>query len=174
MRIAKICIVLGIVFLLGAGGFFGYNYYLNKKAADASAAILATMLEDKTFWVDGIEYIGYLGIPSQGLTLPVMADLDNLDLNLAPCKFSGNAKEDNLVIAGHNYVAHFGKLFNLQVGDDVTFTDADQKITNYKVAYIETLSENDAEQMVNSDYDLTLYTCTLDRMHRLTIRCNRI
>ena len=173
-RIAKICITLGIILLLGAGGFLGYTYYQNYKAEQASADIMQTILEDKTFWVDGIEYIGYLGIPSQGLTLPVMADIENLDLNLAPCKFAGNVKEDNLVIAGHNYVAHFGKLFNLVGGEDITFTDADQNVIQYKVVAIEMLDENETDRMVNSDYDLTLYTCTLDRVHRLTIRCNRV
>ena len=174
MRIAKICIVVGVILLICAGSLFGYNYYQNMKAEKASAEILNTILEDKTFWVDGIEYIGYLGIPSQGLTLPIMADINNLDLNLAPCKFSGNVKEDNLVIAGHNYVAHFGKLFNLVVGDDITFTDADQEVINYKVVNIEMLGENETERMMKSEYDLTLYTCTLDRLHRLTIRCNRV
>lgn len=144
------------------------------KAEEASAEILNTILKDKTFWVDGIEYIGYLNIPSQELTLPIMADIANLDLNLAPCKFSGNLKENNLVIAGHNYVAHFGKLFNLVVGDDLSFTDADQNIIHYKVASIEMLRENETERTIKNNYDLTLYTCTLDRVHRLTVRCNRV
>ena len=173
-RIAKLCIALGLLMILFAAGLFGYNYWENKKAEESANAILQTMLEEHTFWVDGIEYIGYLGIPSQGLTLPVMADIENLDLNLAPCRDYGTVKEDNLVIAGHNFVAHFGKLFNLHVGDAVNFTDADGKVTDYTVAAIETLGEDESERMTESGYDLTLYTCTLDGHHRLAVRCEKV
>ena len=30
------------------------------------------------------------------------------------------------------------------------------------------------DEMINNDFDLTLYTCTTDGMNRITIRCNMI
>ena len=39
---------------------------------------------------------------------------------------------------------------------------------------IEVLEPTDIEEMINSEFDLTLYTCTSDSMRRIAVRCNRI
>ena len=39
---------------------------------------------------------------------------------------------------------------------------------------MEILGSTDVEEMINNDFDLTLYTCTSDSQKRVTIRCNRI
>ena len=36
------------------------------------------------------------------------------------------------------------------------------------------LDAYDVEEMIAGDYHLTLFTCTKDRQHRMTIRCNMI
>ena len=44
----------------------------------------------------------------------------------------------------------------------------------YEVVTIEVLKPNQVSEMINNDYDLTLYTCTNDGQNRITVRCNKI
>ena len=75
--------------------------------------------------VDGIAYIGVLEIPDLGLNLPVASNWSYPLLRQTPCRYTGSAYTNDLVIAAHNYDKHFGGLKNLQIGDSVTFTDMD-------------------------------------------------
>jgi sortase A len=124
--------------------------------------------------IDGYGYIGSLSFPTMKLDLPVMETWDYKRLKIAPCRYSGSAKTDNLVIAAHNYSRHFGSLKSLQKGDKVYFTDMDNKTYTYEVAETETLAPTAIDEMINSAYDLTLFTCTYGGKSRVTVRCTRV
>lgn len=124
--------------------------------------------------IDGIGYIGILRIPALGLELPVIDSWSYPGLKIAPCRYTGSAYLDNLVIAAHNYQAHFGKLKNLLPGDAITFTDMDGNVFTYAVATLETLPPTAIEEMTDAGYDLTLFTCTLGGASRVTVRCERV
>lgn len=123
--------------------------------------------------IDGYGYIGYLSIPVLELELPVMSEWDYTRLKIAPCRYSGSTRTDDLVICAHNYTRHFGTLKNLQAGDLVSFTDMDGVTITYKVVEIETLQPAQVSELVESDYDLTLFTCTYGGKARVTVRCDR-
>ena len=123
--------------------------------------------------IDGFEYIGFVGIPKLGLELPVMADWSEYRLKIAPCRYSGDLYDDDLVIMAHNYKVHFKNLDKLQAGDTVTFTDMDAVTTEYQVAALDMLHETDIEQMTAGEYDLTLFTCSYSGSSRITVRCDR-
>lgn len=38
----------------------------------------------------------------------------------------------------------------------------------------EEIGSTDIKEMVESDFDLTIYTCTNDNLRRVTVRCNRV
>ncbi len=124
--------------------------------------------------IDGYDYIGYLSIPAIALELPVMSDWDDTRLKIAPCRQYGSVDGKDLVIAGHNYTSHFGALKKLSAKDLVYFTDVEGNCTAYQVATSEILEPEQIEEMKNSPWDLTLYTCTIDGAHRVTIRCMKI
>ena len=67
--------------------------------------------------VGDYEYIGVLDLPALNLSLPIMSDWDYERLKMAPCRQFGSAATDDLVIAGHNYINHFGSLGMLKAGD---------------------------------------------------------
>jgi len=123
--------------------------------------------------IDGFEYIGFVGIPKLGLELPVMSDWSEYRLKVAPCRYSGDLYDDDLVIMAHNYKVHFKNLDKLQAGDTVTFTDMDAVTTEYQVAALDMLHETDIEQMTAGEYDLTLFTCSYSGSSRITVRCDR-
>ena len=124
--------------------------------------------------MDGIGYIGTLRIPALELELPVISEWSYPNLKIAPCRYVGSAYLNTLVIAAHNYQSHFGTLKNLSEGDAVTFTDMDGNLFCYEVTALETLPPTAIAEMTASDYDLTLFTCTLGGANRVTVRCDQV
>ena len=123
--------------------------------------------------IDGRNYIGVLDIPALGLSFPIISEWSYDALQIVPCRYSGSAYLDNLVIAGHNYRSHFASLPQLQPGDTVTFTDMDGNVFSYEVSSLETLSPYAVSDMTSGDWDLTLFTCTVGGQSRLAIRCDQ-
>lgn len=121
--------------------------------------------------VNGQRYIGVLNIPALSLELPVISAWSYPDLKIAPCRYSGSAYANDMVIAGHNYQSHFAKLETLSQGDAVVFTDVEGNVFPYKVVEMETLSPYAIEEMVSGDWDLTLFTCTVGGQSRVAVRC---
>lgn len=124
--------------------------------------------------INGYGYIGTLTIAELGLELPVMSEGDSQRLQIAPCRYTGSTRGENLVIMAHNYGVHFGNLSRLSVGSQVQFADMDGQIWNYRVAAMDVLAAEAVEEMTDGAYDLTLFTCAANRTHRVTVRCNRI
>lgn len=141
--------------------------------ADIPDYLLYPEIEMPTATLDGVEYIGLLKIPALDLELPVISTWNESLLKLAPCRYAGSAYLDDLVICAHNYRSHFGALKNVRIGDEVTFTDVDGNVFTYEVADMETLSATAIEDMINSDWELSLFTCTMGGKTRLAVRCQR-
>ena len=127
--------------------------------------------EMATISVDGYDCIGILSIPVLEVELPVFTGWSYKKLKIAPCHYYGSYKSNDLVIAGHNYNAHFGRLSELQPQDLIIFTDAEGTIHEYEVFLLETLMANATKEMISSGFDLSLYTCTPGGSNRVTVRC---
>ena len=123
--------------------------------------------------INGVDYIGTLSVPALGIELPVAADWNYPQLQKTPCRYHGSAYKDGLVLCAHNYQSHFGKLDTLNFGDKVIFTDMAGNVFEYEVADIEELNNKAVADMIAGDYALTLLTCTLSGMTRVTVRCVR-
>ncbi len=121
--------------------------------------------------IDGYEYIGTLAFPSMNCELPVMSSWSYAGLKIAPGRYSGTVYKNNAVIAAHNYTSHFGKLFDLEPGSVVIFTDIDGNEFVYEVIVQEVLAPTEIREMTESEYDLTLFTCTLGGSSRFAVRC---
>ena len=105
--------------------------------------------------------------------MPVAATWSFPALEISPCRHTGSVYNDNLVVAGHNYNTHFGVLFELQLGDIVTFTDVDGNAFTYTVRELTSVSPDDSDAVMNRGYALTLYTCNWDTTKRVTVFCER-
>lgn len=188
-KIGTICMVLGAVLVAAALSLFLWNQQ-EANTADAAAAGALTQVEAyiataetairapyspkmTEVEIDGYSYIGYVSLPTQALELPVISSWSYDKLKTAPCRYSGSTKTDDLVIAGHNYIRHFGPISNLVPGDLVYFTDMEGVTIAYEVTEVDTLAATAIEEMTNSGYDLTLFTCNYSGQARVTVRCNR-
>lgn len=190
-KIGFIFMGIGAVLVVAALALLLFNRAEDKNAGNAADEILPAVMaaieeplptgdedgEDEPEMtvvdIDGYGYIGYLTIPALDLKLPVMSEWDDTRLKTAPCRYYGSVKTNDLVIAGHNYDRHFGRLKNLRTGDNVFFTDMDGVTAAYEVTEVEELQPTEIGQMLESGYDLTLYTCTYGGQSRVTVRCSR-
>lgn len=189
--------LLGTVLIAAALSLFLYNRWDANRAGDAADAVLAVMeaeVEEKeeqaglvypdanremtVSLIDGYDYIGYVSVPSLGLTLPVMSEWSYPGLKIAPGRYSGSVFTDDLVIAGHNYARHFGPVKWLSIGTEVDFTDMDNRLWRYEVIAVETLQPTQVEEMTGKtdgdDWDLTLFTCNTGGQTRCAVRCARV
>ena len=123
--------------------------------------------------INGQPCIGYIEIPELNLELPVISDWSLAKLKVAPCRFYGTARENNLVIMAHNYKSHFGRLSTLSIGSQVVLTDMDGSAWNYQVVAIDILEPTEVDEMISGEYDLTLFTCTPGGKQRVTVRCDQ-
>lgn len=178
--------MLGVILLLGALSLWGYNAHQNKAAEKAAFAALETIKEESNRFsstverdgtavnvVDGNRYMGYVTLVEQNVQLPVHADCDLTLLETAPCRYTGTLGGNNLVICGHNYNSFFGPLLWMDYDEHVIFTDAKGISNQYIVESFETIAPEDVESMIESDFDLTLFTCTYGGTNRYAVRCNK-
>ena len=188
-----VCVVLGVVLLLAAGGLYGYNRYEDAHAGAEAQTVVADLQQKVSetadtgaeadsdpldpelpvVEIDGNEYVGEISIPAIGIDLPVMSEWSYPRLKIAPCRQFGSSRTDDLVIAAHNYESHFGKLSSLSEGDSVIFTDIDGIENQYVVSKIEVLDPHSVEEVEHSGYALVLYTCTYGGKTRVTVFCDR-
>lgn len=191
----KFCIILGILLGFAAGAWYLCNE-IDEQRAQHEAEIAMTEVqiavenarrneirrdgsanrvidEMQYIEVDGNRYIGYIHVPELNLSLPVQADWDMDKLKISPCRYSGSIVGGNLIIAGHNYKAHFSPLKTLREGAEIVFEDVQGKKITYTVSQILEIDGNDAQTMLgNSDsWDLTLFTCNYGGKKRVTLRC---
>lgn len=187
-KLGTIFMGTGAVLVLAAFSLFLWNQREARRAEASVEKVLPQIIEqmeaaddypdpydtDMTVVeIDGYGYIGYLSIPSLGLELPVMSEWDYQRLKIAPCRYAGAAKTNDLVIAAHNYARHFGMLSQLAAGDKVYFCDMDGVLAAYEVMEVVALKPTDVEEMTSGDYALTLFTCTYGGKSRVTVRCAR-
>ena len=179
----KSLLIVGILFVVMSMLLtihFEYEQVYSKiKSDDTMKQILNKTIDNKenikTIEINGLEYIGYLVIPSLELNLPVTKEYTPYSLKISPSIYYGSIESNNLVICGHAYRNIFGNLYKWPlIWDEGWVVDVNNKSYKYEVELIEELGSTDIKEMVESDFDLTIYTCTNDNLRRVTVRCNRV
>ncbi len=190
-KIGITLVVIGLCLILFAIGLLLYNNYENKRAQEQSDSIINSIVkiandskeknerdpfdeEMKVVDIDGYGYVGYLSMPELGLELPVMSEWDYARLRVAPCRYYGSTKTDNLVICAHNYRSHFGYIGRLSVDSAIAFTDMEGTKLTYTVTSVEILQPTDTELVKDTGDDLILYTCTYGGRTRVVVRCEKV
>lgn len=124
--------------------------------------------------VDGLKYIGIVNVPKLELSLPVQIDWDYDKLKQTPNLYKGNVYDDSMIIMAHSYRRHFGYISQLVPGDEITFTNVNGMVYRYAVTQILKIEGTDIDSMVQTDADITLFTCDYGGQNRVTIRGTRI
>ena len=197
--LGMICMILGTVLIASALSLFIFNKKearsAKQMAQDALVTLVGEMEEQQEMAVsgelilsegethsaklnmdvieiDGNRYVGFVSLPTLGLELPILAEWDYDLLQLAPCLYSGTTYTNDMVLMAHNYESHFGRIDELEIGDEVLFTDVSGGVLRYEVVARDVLAPTAVEEMTAGAYDLTLFTCTYGGAQRVTIRCD--
>ena len=118
----------------------------------------------------GYHMIGSIRVPAVDVHLPVMSSWSEKLLKIAPCRYMGSLPEPGMIIMGHNYRSHFTPLHKAEVGDEVIFEDVEGKLYRFRIADIQILHRTEGEKL-ESEYPLTLFTCTPGGLERRILRC---
>ncbi len=194
-QISRILIVLGVLSLCAAAALAAYNLWDERRAGQQSKQVVNALQEEveqkeedseipdyvldpqmdlPSYTLDGTTYIGILDMPTIQLSLPVNNEFTYQNLKASPCRYQGSPYTDDLIVCAHNYRGHFGEIELLHMWDRLTFTDMSGNVFTYEVRALEVIGGTQVEQMIDTEYDLTLFTCTLDGQSRVTIRCERV
>ncbi len=206
MRAVKIsCMAIGTALLLAALFLVLHNVAEDRKGGEQAEAVLSWLEQEipeytptettltaeqydlyasfeehipemETIERDGIAYVGYVTVPALDVVLPVQSTWSMEALKTSPCRYAGNLYADDLVLCAHNYSSHFGRIHELQSGDDILFTDAKGQVHPFRVVDVEQYPGTAVEDVTfgNADeWDLTLFTCTLDGQSRVTVRAEK-
>lgn len=183
---SKILILIGFIFILISFSLIIYNKYEDKKAGkkaketvDKIEEKLSTIKDEKIdeikiINIDGYDYIGKINIPVLNLELPIMSDWDYKKMKISPCRYYGSFITNDLVICAHAYQNFFANIKTLKQKDKLILTDMLNNEYIYEVELVEVLSSYEIKEMIESEFDLTLFTCTDDNQNRITVRLNRI
>lgn len=186
-KISKYLIILGILFILFSFYLFVKSKYEEFNTNKKSTEVLNIIENNKESYdivlnneslnvinIDGYDYIGMIEFPNLNIKLPIMSDTSYDKLSISPCLYYGSILTNDAVICAHDYINQFGKIDNLVQDDIVIITDVLGNTYVYKVVLTEELNPTDIEKMVNSEFDLTLYTCSYGALKRITVRLNRV
>lgn len=180
--------VLGLILIISGLGLAFYNIVLTNKADEKSKEVIQELpQEDKDLPyeevdlnipvknIDGIDFIGRLQIPAINKDLPITADWSYDLMRSYPNRYKGKTYDEPLIIMAHNFKSHFGDLPQLKNKDKIIFVDVLGRKITYEVVAMEIIDGYDVEDMVDTNYDLSLFTCNIwDRTTRFTIRANKI
>ena len=177
-------VAAGALLLLAGALLAGQNLLTERRAARQTADLLAAVETRIAAPADlpapevtgdpwaGYEVIGVVGLPDLGLSLPVLADYTQDLLAVAPCRYTDDLalEPGQLVVAGHNYRTHFGRLGELAPGSRITWQNLDGVTYTYTVTEVTEIDAGDREALEQGDWDLTLFTCDVTRTRRILVR----
>ena len=183
-RPRRLLVAAGALLLLAGALLAGQNLLTERRAARQTADLLAAVETRIAAPADlpapevtgdpwaGYEVIGVVGLPDLGLSLPVLADYTQDLLAVAPCRYTDDLalEPGQLVVAGHNYRTHFGRLEELAPGSRITWQNLDGVTYTYTVTEVTEIDAGDREALEQGDWDLTLFTCDVTRTRRILVR----
>lgn len=193
MRSRNIYFLIGTLCILVAAFIFVKNTFEDYKVNQTTQSITEQLIQDKddpsnekgrylknpkmempVKEIDGYEYIGYVKIKRLGLKLPIMSSWSYEKIKISPARYQGSVYEDNMVLLAHNYHAHFGKLYQMEIGDEIVFYDMDDNEFIFKIKDKEEIRGDKLDELLSGEWDLTLFTCTLSGEFRTVIRCDLV
>lgn len=183
-RPRRLLVAAGALLLLAGALLAGQNLLTERRAARQTADLLAAVETRIAAPADlpapevtgdpwaGYEVIGVVSLPDLGLSLPVLADYTQDLLAVAPCRYTDDLalEPGQLVVAGHNYRTHFGRLGELSPGSRITWQNLDGVTYTYTVTEVTEIDAGDREALEQGDWDLTLFTCDVTRTRRILVR----
>jgi len=187
-RIFKFLLYISIVLIIGVISYLSYFFYSTNKKENISQSLLTSFnlkrLYSKNDYTtvllnsnENYIVIGTLEIPSIKISYPILSDINDELLKIAPCRFYGPYPNEigNLCIAGHNYDDNrfFSNLHKLNIEDEINIYDFSNSLIKYYVYDKYETNKNDTSctsQDTDGNKEITLVTCNNFNGNRLIIK----
>lgn len=121
--------------------------------------------------------IGIIKIDKLKLNYPILSEVSDDLLKIAPCRFAGPLPNDigNLCIAGHNYIDNtfFEKISSLEYDDEIDIYGIDGKMVKYYVFNKTEVGSSDmscTSQETSGKRVVTLMTCNSIKQTRIIVQ----
>lgn len=121
--------------------------------------------------------IGIIKIDKLKLNYPILSEVSDDLLKIAPCRFAGPLPNDigNLCIAGHNYIDNtfFAKISSLEYDDEIDIYGIDGKMVKYYVfnkTEVESSDMSCTSQETSGKRIVTLMTCNSIKQTRIIVQ----
>ena len=185
----KLLFYISIFSILCVLFYFSYFSYITNKKEEFSKKLLNNFNVEQLY-SDNNNYvtvelnssgnfvvIGIIEIPKINIKYPILSNINDDLLKIAPCKFYGPFPNEkgNMCIAGHNYDdgRFFSNLHELNIGDIINIYDSNNNMIYYKIyEKFEVLKSNTSctSQDTNGLKEITLITCNNFNGNRLIIK----
>lgn len=121
--------------------------------------------------INGEDFIALLEIPAYGLKLPISSVWEKSKVLSYPCRFSGSAYDGTLIIGGYDQRGQFDFFDRIQNGAAVTITDMTGSTFSYVVDRVTRSRSAEAEMLLDSAADLTLFVRDAQALEYIILRC---
>lgn len=184
-----ICFIAILVIIIISVSIHIYNKRLDSDQSVMEEMAQATPQEENiiveeelvtsTCEINGSTYevVAIVNIPKLEIQYPVLSSTSKELLKVSVNKYWGPNpnKEGNFCIVGHNYndERFFGKLNNIQNGDEIELTDMKGETKVYYVYATYIVDPEDTEctsQQTNGATEITLITCTKNFKQRFIVK----
>lgn len=147
----------------------------NENKINNNRTILKKEYENFPIEYKGHKVVGKVKIPKLGIEKYIIEETTQETLKVAVTKTYGPKANQigNFCISGHNYIQTFGRLKELEIGDEIILTDTYNQEVIYQVYKNYKVAPNDTSclsQETNGERELTLITCTLGAIKRNIIK----
>ena len=123
---------------------------------------------------------GIIEIPKINIYYPILSNINDDLLKIAPCKFYGNNldKNDNICIAGHNYnnSLFFSNIVLLSTNDEIYIYNNEGRKYIYYVSEMYEVKYNDLSPVFDynkNSRELTLITCNNLNSNRIIVKAKQ-
>ncbi len=183
----KICLLMGIG-LLTAGILLLVLWQTNIHTAQVQAAehvhTLRTLMPEpqgtalqarydntmSTLTLEDTTFIGILEMPQHGSALPVCANWGKPSRQ--PCRFDGSLYDGSLVIGATSQTGQYDFYREINVGEDVYFTDMEGNRCAFTVTGIRYEKHADHTALNRKEADLTLFIKNIYAFDYIVVFCD--
>lgn len=178
----KIFIIIGIIVVIVIIAFalicVKNSQKQNEEIKDNNTVTTETVKSQMITTYQGYDVLGKIVIKEFNVEQYILDSTEDNALECGVTKLYGGSLNNygNFCIAGHNKEEVFGKLSEMEVGDNFTIIEPDLKETTYKITEIYSAEADDLKCLLQDDekIEITLITCENASTTRLIVKAEEV
>lgn len=116
-------------------------------------------------------YIGLLEVPKRNAKVPICAEWDKQKVAFVPCLLKGSVYDGSIIIGGADCEGQFDFLDEIEIDEQVLFTDVTGQEFSYKVVSVKHSNTAETEILESEKSDLTLFVRASWTFEYIIVRC---